>query len=65
MGKNAKEDEIARLRWIPYDIDPVRRDATGQKLKGTNSATDSEKAEARKIADAILALYRGMVSIRR
>jgi hypothetical protein len=58
-GRNAGDDDIARLRWIPYDVDPIRSDADGQPLKGKHSATDPEKAEARKVADAILAVYRG------
>src|SRR5579864_9390812 len=57
-GKNAGDDHIARLRWIPYDVDPIRREPDGQPLKGKQSATDAEKAEARKVADAILMFYR-------
>ena len=58
-GKNAGDDDIARLRWIPYDIDPLRHDAEGQALKGKQSASNAEKAAAKKVADAILAFYRG------
>lgn len=57
-GKNASDDDIARIRWVPYDIDPVRRGPDGLVLKGKHSATDEEKAEAWKVAEAIAAFWR-------
>lgn len=47
-NSDADDDQIERLRWVLYDIDPVRA------IKGTHSATDREKQEARKIGDALL-----------
>lgn len=55
---SAGDDDIARIRWVPYDIDPVRRGPDGLVLKGKHSATDAEKAEAWKVAEAVAAFWR-------
>lgn len=44
----AADNHIERIRWVPFDIDPDRA------IEGTHSATDAEKAKARKLAQLVL-----------
>lgn len=50
LNHAARVADILRRRWLLIDIDPVK--AEGHK---DDSATDLEKAEARKVADAVVA----------
>jgi hypothetical protein len=49
-GYAASDEDITRLRWIPYDLDPKRATNT--------SSTDAEKAEALAVAKNIVAFWR-------
>jgi hypothetical protein len=52
-GGSAKDVDIARIRWIPYDVDPERKNPDGSKLKGDAAATDGEKECALRIAEDV------------
>lgn len=55
----ARDEEVLRLRWIPYDLDPLRLDPSGKELTGSvTSATDAEKAGAWEIASKVLDYWR-------
>jgi hypothetical protein len=58
-GGSAKDINIAWIRWIPYDIDPDRKDSDGNKLKGDAAATDAEKACSAACAERIIEFWRG------
>ena len=48
-GCAARKDVIARIQWLPYDIDPDRPVGV--------CATDAEKSKARQIADALMMFW--------
>jgi hypothetical protein len=54
---SASDQHIARIRWIPNDLDPVRRGPDGAPLKECAS-TDSEKDAALEIAQRLVAFWR-------
>jgi len=52
---SASDQDIIQIRWIPYDVDPVRRDAQGNVLNARiHSSTDAEKESAGRLADQIV-----------
>jgi hypothetical protein len=48
-GRAASKDVIARIQWLPYDIDPDRPVGV--------CATEAEKSKARQIADALMIFW--------
>ncbi len=49
LRKTAGDEDVARLAWLPYDIDPVRETGT--------ASTDAEKAEAWKVARSLVKFW--------
>jgi hypothetical protein len=45
----AKDEDVPRIAWCPYDIDPNRPEGV--------SATDAEKAEEWKVAEAVISYW--------
>jgi hypothetical protein len=55
---SAKDDDILRIRWIPYDIDPDRKAPDGTKLKGNHASTEAEKSGSFEIAGRVTAFWK-------
>jgi hypothetical protein len=47
----AKDEDVESIIWLPYDIDPTRG------VEGRVASTDAEKAEALKVAEAIMSFW--------
>jgi hypothetical protein len=54
---SAGDAQITAIRWIPGDVDPVRRDADGKTLVGIAS-TEQEKATSLQVAERLIEWYR-------
>lgn len=55
VNGSASDCDIIEIRWISYDIDPVRRNVQGGVLNARfNSSTDAEKESAGRVADQIV-----------
>jgi hypothetical protein len=65
-GAAAGDKHIADLRYLVYDVDPMRRDAVGKPLVGADgtkikcAATDAEKKLARTVAMSVYDFYLAM-----
>ena len=54
---SAKDSDVLAIRWIPYDIDPARKNPDGSPFKGNVAATDQEKATSLAIAKKVMAFW--------